>query len=39
VHVHVFVPGPVDAQTAFGSQPPWRILHESMAVQVIPLPL
>ena len=36
--MHEFLPGPVLAQVAFGSQPPWLTLHESMAVQTVPLP-
>jgi hypothetical protein len=38
LQVHVFVPGPVPAQVAWGSQPPFPELHESTAVQVIPFP-
>jgi hypothetical protein len=36
--VHEFVPGPVLAQTAFGSQPPLLMVHESTAVHVVPFP-
>jgi hypothetical protein len=36
--VQLFVPGPVLVQMAFGSQPPWPMLHESTAVQVVPVP-
>ncbi len=38
LHVHVLVPGLVDAQVAFGSQPPWLIVQESMAAQDTPVP-
>ena len=36
--MHEFVPGPVLAQIAFGSQPPWSTLHESIAAHTVPLP-
>ncbi len=32
------MPGPVFVQVAFGSQPPWLMLHESMAAQDAPVP-
>jgi hypothetical protein len=38
LQVHVLVPGPVDAQVAFVSQPPWLTVHESMAAQDTPVP-
>jgi len=38
LHAHVRVPGPVKVQVAFGSQPPWFVAHESIAVQLVPLP-
>ena len=38
LHAHVLVPGPVLVQVAFGSQPPWLILHESTAAQDAPVP-
>jgi len=34
----VLVPGPVLVQVAFGSQPPWLMVHESTAAQDAPVP-
>jgi hypothetical protein len=38
LHAHVLVPGPVLVHVAFGSQPPWLMLHESTAAQNAPVP-
>jgi hypothetical protein len=38
LHAHVLVPGPVLVHVAFGSQPPWLMLHESTAAQDAPVP-
>jgi hypothetical protein len=38
LQVQLFVPGPVLAQAALGSQPPWFVEHEFTAVHTVPLP-
>jgi hypothetical protein len=38
LHAHVLVPGPVLVHVAFGSQPPWLMLHESTDAQDAPVP-
>jgi hypothetical protein len=38
LHAQLFVPGPVDVQVAFTSQPPLFARHELIEVQVMPDP-
>jgi hypothetical protein len=38
LHAQLFVPGPVDVQVAFTSQPPLFARHELIAVHVVPDP-
>jgi hypothetical protein len=38
LQAHVLVPGPVDVQVAFGSQPPPLMVHALTGAQVVPSP-
>jgi hypothetical protein len=39
LHAHVFVPGPVLVQLAFGSQLPWLVAQELAGEQIVPSPM